>query len=510
MLVDNFLAAVISLPAGVFNPYSGVKTSIMIFDRTVARASQHIAYFKVENDGFALGAQRKAIKGTQLPQVKDELLAWLAAARTGGGDELNSPFGFAVGREQIAAAGDYNLSGERYRKEDHQQFEIPRVPIGELCVVNPQKSELRTMDPNTEVSFVPMATLNEWRIDFEPDETRRLNEVSNSYTYFANGDVLLAKVTPCFENGKAGVAKRLQNGIAFGSSEFYVIRPGERVLSQWIYRCIMHDAFRSRAIPQMTGTGGLRRVPRAFLEQFKIPLPPLEVQREIVAEIEGYQRVIDGARAVIDNYRPHIPANLDWPIAELAEIATFLSGGTPSKANEAFWQGDIPWVSAKDLKTEQISDALLHVSEEAVEQTATQLAPVGSILVLVRGMGLANSVPFAEVMYPCAFNQDLKAIVPKPELVHSRYLAHSLRGQFDYFRRAMETAAHGTLKLNSETLKSTKIPLPTLEVQQGIIAEIEAEQALVNGNRDLITRFEDKIDAAIARVWSETKGQEVA
>jgi type I restriction enzyme M protein len=299
MLVENCLAAVISLPAGVFNPYSGVKTSILVLDRAVAKSSQHIAFFKIENDGFALGAQRKAIKGTQLPQVKEKLSEWLVAARTGGGKELDSPFGFAIERGQVAANGDYSLSGERYREQDYKQFKTPRVAIGDVCVLNPPKSEVRDMDPNTEVSFVPMSALNEWRIDFEADETRRLNEVGNSYTYFADGDVLLAKVTPCFENGKAGIAQNLISGIGFGSSEFYVLRPTDRVLPQWIYYCVTHETFRSRATPQMTGTGGLQRVPRKFVEQFEIPLPPLKVQRAIITEVEKNLGEIKRLRADI-------------------------------------------------------------------------------------------------------------------------------------------------------------------------------------------------------------------
>jgi len=177
---------------------------------------------------------------------------------------------------------------------------------------------------------------------------------------------------------------------------------------------------------------------------------------------------------------------------------------------DAYWQGSIPWVSAKDLKADLISDAQLHISERAVEETATQIAPVGSILVLVRGMGLANGVPFGEVLSPCAFNQDLKAIVPDTDVILPRFMAHALRQQSAYFARAMETAAHGTLKINSDTLRSAKIPAPDLETQASIVAEIEAEQALVNGNRDLIARFEKKIDAAIARVWSEVKAEAAA
>lgn len=292
MLVDKYLAAVISLPAGVFNPYSGVKTSILILDRAVAKASDSIAFFKIENDGFGLGAQRRAVKGSQLPQVKAQLGAWLETLRGGGEATLESSLGFAVERARIGEDGQYILSGERYRETTRAEFAVPRVAIGDVCVVNPRKSEISGLPPETVVSFVPMAVLNEQRISFTTDETKPLSDVGASYTYFADGDVLLAKVTPCFENGKAGIARGLTNGIGFGSSEFYVLRPGEQVLAQWVYHCVMHPSFRSPAVANMTGTGGLQRVPRSFVERFEIPLPSLDEQREIIAEIETYQAEI--------------------------------------------------------------------------------------------------------------------------------------------------------------------------------------------------------------------------
>ena len=120
-------------------------------------------------------------------------------------------------------------------------------------------------------------------------------------------------------------------------------------------------------------------------------------------------------------------------------------------------------------------------------------------------MGLANGVPVCEVMVPCAFNQDLKALLPKSGVIHSRFLAFALRQQQPRFQKVLETAAHGTLKLNSDSLRQTEIPVPPLETQQAIVAEIEAEQALVEANRDLILRFERKVNAAIARVWGGTE-----
>ena len=117
MLVENSLVAVVSLPAGCFNPYSGVKTSILILDKSLARQSDTIAFFKVENDGFGLGAQRRAFDKNDLPQVKAELDAYLQALRSRQPTaDLQPTCGLIVPKEKIAANGDYNLSGERYRE----------------------------------------------------------------------------------------------------------------------------------------------------------------------------------------------------------------------------------------------------------------------------------------------------------------------------------------------------------------------------------------------------------
>jgi len=331
MLVKTSLVAVVSLPAGCFNPYSGVKTSILILDKTIARKSDTIAFFKVENDGFGLGAQRRAIDRNDLPRVTAELADYLHRLRTaeplepspsgrGQGEGFQPTCGLIVAKETVAANGDYNLSGERYREGDAKTHIFPLVRIVDVCTVNPRKSQLADLKPETRVSFVPMADLNEYRIAFLPSDEKQLSEVSASYTYFEDNDVLLAKVTPCFENGKAGIARGLLNGIGFGSSEFYVLRSNSQVLPEWIYFCVMHPLFRNAAVAQMTGTGGLQRVPRDYVENFQIPLPPLEVQKEIVAEIEGYQKVINGARAVLDHYRPHVPIHPDWPMVELGEV----------------------------------------------------------------------------------------------------------------------------------------------------------------------------------------------
>ncbi|WP_237218283.1 restriction endonuclease subunit S [Rugosibacter aromaticivorans] len=199
---------------------------------------------------------------------------------------------------------------DHYRPHIPIHPDWPMVELGDACIVNPRKSEIANLESSTVVSFVPMSDIGEHEMFFEPRETKQLNEVTTSYTYFRDGDVLLAKVTPCFENGKAGIARSLRNGIGFGSSEFYVLRPTDVVLPEWIFMCAATPAFRMYATPQMTGTGGLQRVPRAVVESYEIPLPPLATQQAIVAEIEAEQALVAANRELIARFEQKIQAAL--------------------------------------------------------------------------------------------------------------------------------------------------------------------------------------------------------
>ena len=272
MLVEDYLVAVVSLPAGVFNPYSGVKTSILVLDKALARKTERIAFFKVESDGFDLGKQRRPIGPNDLPQAQTELGEYLRRLRTGESvEDVHCALGIVVEKRKVSEDGEYNLSGERYRESRARIHKFPVARIGDICTINPPKSELANLSPDTPVSFVPMADLNENRVAFKPKQKKLLSEVSGSYTYFADDDVLLARVTPCFENGKAGIARGLLNGVGFGSSEFFVLRCVEDILSEWMYFCIMHPLFRNWAVHQMTGTGGLQRVPRSSVAGLRSP-----------------------------------------------------------------------------------------------------------------------------------------------------------------------------------------------------------------------------------------------
>jgi type I restriction enzyme M protein len=323
-----------------------------------------------------------------------------------------------------------------------------------------------------------MSDLGENRIAFLPKDTKRIADLGASYTYFADGDVLVAKVTPCFENGKAGVARGLTNGVGFGSSEFYVLRPTDRVLAEFVYFCVTSEIFRGPAIAQMTGTGGLQRVPRGYLEQFRIPLPPLEVQKELVAEIEGYQRVIDGASAVLDNYRPHIPIHADWPMVELGNVFKLSSGRGLTQAQMR--DGPYPVYGGNGRSG-------LH-SEYFVEDPIIVIGRVGAY---------CGAVHITE---PRAWVTDNGLYVTEYKTeVDQRFLAQALAQlNLNQFSKV-----GGQPSISQTTVYERRVSLPSLATQQAIVAEIEAEQALVAANRRLIDRLENKIQSTLARVWGE-------
>lgn len=171
-------------------------------------------------------------------------------------------------------------------------------PLGEVCTVRPPKAEAeKRVGPHGTVSFVPMEDLGIGAKTFRATKTAMLSEVSGSYTYFADGDVLLAKITPCFENGKLGVASGLVSGIGFGSSEFLVIRPSGELDKDFLYYWLSRDAFRREGSARMGGAVGQQRVPRQFVESAPIPVPPLSEQRRIVAILDRAFEGIAAARA---------------------------------------------------------------------------------------------------------------------------------------------------------------------------------------------------------------------
>jgi type I restriction enzyme S subunit len=166
--------------------------------------------------------------------------------------------------------------------------------LEEVCQIKPPKKEARLrLDDTDLVSFVPMNDLGICQKEFPTPTNKPLLDVSGSYTYFADDDVLLAKITPCFENGKLGIARNLTNGIGFGSSEFVVLRSKGDINSEFLFYFLSQNSFRVNGSRVMTGAVGHKRVPKEYIEQHLIPLPNHSEQQNIVKNFDLLKKDID-------------------------------------------------------------------------------------------------------------------------------------------------------------------------------------------------------------------------
>ena len=172
----------------------------------------------------------------------------------------------------------YRPSGVEWLEEVPTHWEVKRLKYA--ADLNPKASEVRKLSPDTEVSFVPMEAVGEYG-GLDLSLTKELSDVANGYTYFSNGDVLVAKITPCFENGKGSLASELVNGIAFGTTELHVVRCGPELDRRYAFHLTLADAFRKLGEAEMYGAGGQKRVPESFVANLRHPLPPLPEQQAI-------------------------------------------------------------------------------------------------------------------------------------------------------------------------------------------------------------------------------------
>jgi len=508
LLVDTHLFAVISLPSGIFQPYAGVKTSILLMDRTLAKRAPDILFVKIESDGFDLGAQRRPNNKSDLTMALEVILRYKKSLQVGEECEFSdeeSKLAHRVLKTKIAESGNYYLSGDRYRETlVHSHKDWPMVELGEIAEINPNKSELKELNRDLDISFVPMSDLQEKKIRFEPKEKRTLGEVIKGYTFFKNNDVLLAKITPCFENGKSGIAKNLINNIGFGSTEFIIIRPTEKVLPEWIYYFISHDRFLKNGKNNMTGSAGQQRVVIDFVKNLKIPLPPLSVQQEIVAEIEGYQKIIDGARQVVENYKPRIKVDEGWEVVELGKMCTELKSGFACGDSDKNSDG-IPHLRPMNISSEGqlVWNGTKYISEEYFKDKAEYTLKKGDVLFNnTNSKELVGKTCFVKEDIDCGYSNHMTRIRTEKSKLDGQFLSLILHSIFEkgiFLEKCNKWV--GQAGINNRLLFEIKIPLPPLDVQTQIVTRIEEEQKLVDANKKLIGLFEEKIKEKIAEVW---------
>ncbi len=288
----------------------------------------------------------------------------------------------------------------------------------------PPKSEVRLVREDTEVSFVPMEAIGE-EGQMQTDRTKRIEEVMNGYTYFGEGDVVMAKITPCFENGKGAIASGLVNGIGFGTTELHVLRANKDLDSRFLFYVTRSHDFRKLGEAEMYGAGGQKRVPESFVRDFRAYVPSLEEQRAIADFLDRETAKVDDlitrkqqlltllrsrqeavVRQIVVGQDLDVPKRgsgyywlgdtpSHWKVLALKRIAKRVVVGIAEASTHAYADSGIPLVRTTNVKANKIDTAdLLYINKEFADKNRSKYMRAGDIVTARTGNpGISGVIP---------------------------------------------------------------------------------------------------------------------
>jgi len=489
LVEGNYLYAVVSLPAGIFHPYSGVKTSILFMDKTLAKQKDEILFVKINNDGYDLGAQRRDIKGSDIPEVINIIKDYQ------DGIDVSDHALVTLASKNDIAEQDYILVGDRYKEAVIYDSEYKVVKLEDITSVITCGVAARPEYVENGIPFLSSQNVKSGNVVWSNYKYITLED-HNKLTKNnkpEKGDILYTRVGSF---GDAAVINIDEEFSVFVS--LTLIKPIRNLVNSYYLKHVLNsDRIKELAKNSTTGIG-VQNLNVNTVRKFKIPLPPLRIQEEIVKEIESYQKIADGAKQVVENYKPSIKIQTEWNVTKLGDICTLVRGSSPRpQGDPQYYGGNIPRLLVSDVTRDG-----MYVTPKIDSLTE-------------QGSKLSRPMKKDEVVMAVSGNPGLPAILNVDACIHDgfvgfRELDFKILPKFFYYvllknKVANDSQSVGAIfkNLNTEQIKAFKIPVPSIEVQQQIVAQMEEEQKLVDYNKRLIEIFEGKIKAKINEVWGD-------
>lgn len=383
----------------------------------------------------------------------------------------------------------------------------PSVSLGKLV-----RLERRPVEVQGDQEYKEIGIFSHGRGIFHKIPRSGLEVGEKDLFLMKEGDLIL-QITFAWE-GAVALCGKEENGL-YGSVRYPTFRvDGDQCFAPYLAKYLSTRQGLEQIGRICPGSAGRNRVlSLKRLPEISVPLPPLDEQRRIVAAVENLTEKVDQARtyrAELDSEtkvlwrRAALGRLLDLsktsPRYPLGDLVQLRGGGTPSKHEPRFWQGEIPWITPKDMKRRELFDSIDHISSEATRESSAKLIQPGAVLVVVRGMILAHTFPVALLRAPATINQDMKALIPSPEQVDASYLCWALWALNSEILELVDRSTHDTRKLLTEKLMAYKIPVPSLINQQRVVAELDALQVKVDTVKALQAQTAIEMDAVLPAV----------
>ena len=413
---------------------------------------------------------------------------------------------------EIMPYPEYKNSGVDWLGEVPKHWNVSRIRF--FIKSSPGKSEIKNVTRNNWVSFVPMDAVNEYG-GINLDINKTLDDVHDGYTYFRNNDIVIAKITPCFENGKGALANDLTNGIAFGTTELHVIRSLGGCCTKWLFYLSVSYAFRKIGTAEMIGAGGQKRIPENFVKNFRLGMPKLEEQTQITKFLDHkttqINRLIEKKKTLIEKLNekrtalitqavtkglnPDAPmkdSGVDWlgevpehwEVRRLKLIANIFTGKTPKRSDENnYSQEGLLWIKPDDLHE---NNPVTNTKDRLTSTGANDVPIIPGYSPLVCCIGTVGKFGYAKEK--SSTNQQINAIVYNSQIdpIFGLYLASANKSI--YYKIANKSVVP---IVNTELQGAIVCPLPPKEEQIQIAAFLDHKTAQID---KLINKTSEAID----------------
>lgn len=504
-LVEDGLFAVVSLPAGVFNPYAGVKTSILLFDNEISKKTKSFLFLKIQNDGFDLGAQRREHSKNDLPLALEIIKKYKTALNDNKAFEFSESekqIAHLVSKEKIIATGDYNLSGDRYKgtvAPINQKW--PMEELGKYVelnrgVVYSKKDEVsndgfKILRANN-ISLDGNLVLDDIKLiskDLKLKESQKLKA----------GDIFICVASGSKDHiGKVAFIKN-DTDYYFGGFMGAIRAKSELIDSLYVFYLLRDEKF-NKYLNQVISGANINNLNSGILSRFKIPLPPIEVQKEIVERIEKYQNIIDGAKQIISNYKPTIKVDSTWQIIELGNLFLDTKLGL---VKDKSMQADVfpyPYVKMENISMDGNLElnSVVHV-EASKEELEKYTLNDGDFIYNTRNAPnlVGKSTVYHGENGKYLFNNNILRIRFRKE-ADPDYINYFLNTEAG--KQKIKTLVSGTTSVAAiyqKNFATISVPLPPIDIQKEIVAEISKEKECVTASFKTVDIFEKKISQFI-------------
>lgn len=505
LVEENYLYAVVSLPSGIFQPYSGVKTSILLLDRQLAKKTDKVLFVEIQNDGYDLGAQRREIDKNDLPKALEIINQWQTAINTQTEFTEESKMITLVEKSKLAENEEYNLTASRYKvTQDFSNCKWDIIALGDVVDIYNGSTPLKTNDEYWNKEDIPWFTIEDIR------KQGRVILSTQKYITQKALDETSVKLLP----------KDTVLICCTASVGEYALTKIELTTNQQFNGMVVKECYKNKLLPKylfwmtstfkdeltrLSGKTSFEFVSVKTLKTIQIPLPPLEVQEEIVKELDGYQAVIDGAQKVVDNWKPILPINQNWGKVKFEELYLLPSKNGLTKPTAIRGNGYKMINMGELFKYNKIGDipmALVPLSENEKKLNDIQ---VGDLLfarqsLVVSGAGKCSIV--VNVPEYTTFESHIIRVRLNKELVNPMFYYYYLQSDNSPVKSIINYQNQAGIK-GSDLAKITVI-MPSLEEQNQIVAKIEKEEKAIEECKKLIELHQEKINTKIQSIWGDS------